>query len=108
MDDYAQLLFLALPVLTTVLSVPMVMGKVPPNPFYGFRTRKTLSDRKVWYEANRLLGINLIVAAFVSLCGWVVIAYSLEGRLAVTAEAALFGGATAVASIYGLVQLRRL
>ena len=51
------------PVLTIALSIPMVLGKIPPNRFYGFRTRKTLSNPEVWYRANRLAGIDLIVAS---------------------------------------------
>jgi uncharacterized membrane protein len=55
------------PVLTIALSIPMVLGKIPPNRFYGFRTRKTLSNPEVWYRANRLAGIDLIVATLASL-----------------------------------------
>jgi uncharacterized membrane protein len=48
--------------LLVALSVPMMLGKVPPNPLYGFRTSKTLSDERIWYEANRQSGKAGIVA----------------------------------------------
>src|SRR5215469_2057215 len=54
---------LYLPLLLILLSVPMVMGRVPPNALYGFRTLKTLSSPQIWYEANRRAGVNLIIGA---------------------------------------------
>lgn len=37
----------------------------PPNGTYGFRTKKTLSDPKIWYAANRASGHDLLVAGAV-------------------------------------------
>jgi uncharacterized membrane protein len=56
-----------LPVLVILLSVPLVLGKVPPNGAYGFRTPKTLSSPLIWYPANRVAGWSLIVAGAVAL-----------------------------------------
>ena len=39
-----------------VLSVPMTLRRVPPNPIYGFRTRLTLSSPDIWYPANAFAG----------------------------------------------------
>jgi hypothetical protein len=50
-------------------SIPMILGKVPPNRLYGFRTRLTLSSPDVWYPANRFAGRALTVGALVSLAG---------------------------------------
>jgi uncharacterized membrane protein len=44
------------------LSIPLIKQRVPPNRFYGFRTPKTLSDSKIWYEANRISGHDLFLA----------------------------------------------
>ena len=44
------------------ISIPLIKGKVPPNYFYGFRTAKTLSDPRIWYEANRISGQDLCIA----------------------------------------------
>jgi hypothetical protein len=56
-----------------------VLRKIPPNLFYGVRTRKTLSDPRIWYEANYQGGIALIVASLFGLICWAVI-FSLWGR----------------------------
>ena len=57
-----SLLFAVVGLLFMGISVPLIMGKVPPNWFYGFRTRKTLSDSKIWYEANRLSGKDFFIS----------------------------------------------
>lgn len=48
--------------LFTVLAVPLILRKVPRNIVYGFRTRKTLSDDFIWYEANAHFGRGLFAA----------------------------------------------
>jgi uncharacterized membrane protein len=48
--------------LLIILSIPMIQGSVKPNRVYGFRTVKKLSDEKVCYSANRLMGRDLLVA----------------------------------------------
>jgi uncharacterized membrane protein len=54
-----------LPLLTVSLSVPLILRKVPPNPFYGLRTKATFSSHCVWYAANRIAGIWLAIAGIV-------------------------------------------
>ena len=49
-----------------VVSVPMMFNLVPPNRVYGFRTRRTLADRELWFRANRFLGWALFIAAVMS------------------------------------------
>jgi uncharacterized membrane protein len=43
------------------LGIPLLRGRVPPNGFYGWRTKKTLSDEKIWYAVNRVTGRDLII-----------------------------------------------
>ena len=57
-----QVYELWLPLVMIAVSIPLVMGVVPPNWFYGFRTAKTMSDPQIWYQANRHAGANLIAA----------------------------------------------
>jgi hypothetical protein len=38
------------------VGVPLALGRVGPNPLYGFRTRATLRDPVVWYPVNRVAG----------------------------------------------------
>jgi uncharacterized membrane protein len=42
------------------LSIPLIQGKIGPNPWYGFRVRRTLENPKVWYKANAYAGKALI------------------------------------------------
>jgi uncharacterized membrane protein len=44
-------------------SVPLVAGAVPPNRYYGFRTRRTMADRELWFRANRFAGWALLIAS---------------------------------------------
>jgi hypothetical protein len=46
-----------------LVSIPLGLGMVPPNRFYGFRTARTLADRMLWFRVNRFAGWAFIVAA---------------------------------------------
>ena len=54
-------IFLGSGLLFAVLAVPMILGRVRPNPFYGLRTRATFADRRVWYRANMKSGRDLLL-----------------------------------------------
>jgi len=49
-----------------VTSLPLALRMVPPNPFYGFRTRFTRSSREVWFDANAFAGRAMFAASVVS------------------------------------------
>ncbi len=64
-------LFVGLGLLLAVLAVPLILAKVKPNRWYGFRTAAALSREDVWYAANKragwwMLAVGLITAVF----GW--------------------------------------
>ncbi len=42
------------------LSIPLILEKIGPNIWYGFRVRRTLEDPVVWYKANAYAGKALI------------------------------------------------
>jgi hypothetical protein len=48
------LVFGASGLLLIALAVPLIRGRVAPNPLYGLRCRETLADPVVWYRANAL------------------------------------------------------
>jgi uncharacterized membrane protein len=50
-----------------IVSIPLALDLVPRNRFYGFRTRKTLSDDAIWYAANRFGARALMVSSLVYL-----------------------------------------
>lgn len=60
------------------LAVPMVLRKVPRNLVYGYRTRFTLSDDYVWYEANAHFGRGMLLACLVTAIA-VTVLYRLPG-----------------------------
>jgi len=62
------LLFALVGILFVGLSIPLIRNRVPPNRFYGFRTTKTLSDPKIWYEVNHISGNDLLVAGALITC----------------------------------------
>jgi uncharacterized membrane protein len=51
--------------LLVALSIPLILGKIGPNPWYGFRVRKTLNDPAVWYPANSYAGKRLLVVGLI-------------------------------------------
>jgi uncharacterized membrane protein len=58
--------------LIALASAPLVLGLVPPNELYGFRTKETLADRDVWFRGNRFAGVMLILAAaFSAVVFWI-------------------------------------
>ena len=60
-----EILFLMVGLLEIGLSIPLILEKVPPNPWYGFRVKKTFSSEEIWYKANRYLGRDLLVAGLI-------------------------------------------
>ena len=47
------------------VGVPLLRRWIPRNRLAGFRTSKTLSNDRVWYEANRVAGRDLMIAGLV-------------------------------------------
>jgi len=52
--------FLSIGLLVIVIAIPMILGRVKPNNWYGFRTRTTLSTPDIWYPANAYAGRLLV------------------------------------------------
>ncbi|MGI9102953.1 MAG: SdpI family protein [Terriglobales bacterium] len=99
---------LLLPLVTIGISIPLLLRKVPPNVLYGFRTRKTLSDRAVWYEANYRGAVDLIVASLAGLLCWAVAMMALDRARATFVGLAVTVAAMLVAILVWLVQLKNL
>ena len=58
------------------LAIPLVLRKVPRNRVYGFRTRATLSDEALWFEANARFGRRLVAATLFSSVAMLVLYYT--------------------------------
>ena len=98
-------------ILFIVLSVPVILKMVKPNPWYGFRTPKTLSNEGVWYRANYVFGWDLAGAgAIIILAGFMMpdIATHFPDVTAKRLQAVLVVGALGVAILHTFWVLRRL
>ena len=63
-------------VLLAALSVPLILGKIPPNGLYGFRVKKTMENPDIWYKVNTysgkwLLATGLIIALAAAILSFV-------------------------------------
>ena len=50
-----------------LISLPLLYNAIGPNWFYGFRTRKTISNSDIWYKANKNMARELIAAGTVTI-----------------------------------------
>jgi hypothetical protein len=100
---------LILPAIIIILCLPMLLGLIGPNSYYGFRTAKTMSSSNIWYAANRSAAINMIIASGLSLAvGWVITQRGVQPGsnllISVIATSVLEG----IAVIVSLAQVSRL
>ena len=56
-------------ILLAALSIPLILGRVPPNHWYGFRTSKTLRSAKLWRAANHYAGWCLLATGAATVAG---------------------------------------
>ena len=84
-----------------LVSIPLVLKAVPPNPYYGFRTARTLADRDLWFRVNRFAGWAFLIAAGV---GALLLAAFPLADLAVLE----FVGPVALALFASIVYLKRV
>ena len=97
-----------LPVVTILISIPLVLRIVPPNWFYGFRTRKTLSNTELWYDANYRGGVNLIVASIIALIARFVFFQMLPAELAGLCSMGVLAIATLASAFVSMRQVSGL
>jgi hypothetical protein len=77
------LLFLAVAGLIAALAVPLRRGSVRPNWWYGFRTRSTVHDPRLWYPVNQFAARQLLGATAVQAATNAVVLVWLRDRLSV-------------------------
>lgn len=54
-------------VIIALAAIPLVLGAIPRNGWYGVRTPKTLSEDRIWYKANRFGGWLLLFSSLIYL-----------------------------------------
>jgi len=62
-----MIVFVGGAILLTGLAVPMWLGCLRPNSWYGFRVGQTLKDPLLWNAVNRYSGKRLFITGLVSL-----------------------------------------
>ena len=88
-----------------VMSIPLILRKIPPNSSYGFRTELTLSSPDIWYPANTFSGWAMLVAAVISI---VALCIASDEALARTWIAtAIFIVPLSLSLVASLIYLRR-
>src|SRR5271168_3212688 len=88
--------------LLAAISIPLVLQKIGPNPWYGFRVKKTLDDPAVWYPVNAYAGKRLLVVGIGSSLSAVLLFF--VPRLDVTTYALTFAGIILVGLFVTLIQ----
>jgi uncharacterized membrane protein len=51
--------------LISVIAIPLVLGVIPRNRWYGIRTAQTLSDERVWFRSNRFAGWTFLFSGMI-------------------------------------------
>jgi hypothetical protein len=63
---FYSLIFAGAGILLSGVGIPLMLGKVPPNSFYGCRTTTTLANPQIWYEANRISGKDFLISGAIT------------------------------------------
>jgi uncharacterized membrane protein len=48
-----MLMYVGMGLLLTLVALPLYFQKIPPNGLYGFRVRKTMANKDIWYAVNK-------------------------------------------------------
>lgn len=54
-----------MPILLAAIGIPLALGLIAPNSFYGVRTATTLASDAAWYRANAAGGLSMVVSGIV-------------------------------------------
>lgn len=93
-------------VLLIVLGIPLALGKVGPNPWYGFRLPATLKHRDIWYAVNAQAGWDLVATGVLLLI--VVLVVGRMAGVAPDAAALVYAVVLIAGAIVGTVRGFRL
>lgn len=58
-------MFIVISLLMVGISYPLIQRKIKPNPWYGFRTPRTLRDPEIWYPINEYMARRLLVSGLI-------------------------------------------
>ena len=93
------------------IGAPLARGWIARNRWAGFRVPKTLSNDRIWYEANRVAGRDLIIAGAVIMTTAVVSAFlaqQVPGFPLEKINKAVCFGALFIVVLHSFIALRRM
>jgi uncharacterized membrane protein len=73
---------IALGALIVIAALPLIFKRVRPNRYFGLVTVLRHESQTTWYEANRFLGMALLIAGLVTIIATVVIWVAKPASLA--------------------------
>ena len=90
-------------------SIPLLLNKIPPNDWYGFRTPKTQSNEEIWYKSNRYMARDFLILGIIHLAFTIsYFIYSLFNILTDHTNSMIFAiGGTSILSLGTLVMIIR-
>lgn len=92
-----------------VLGYPLWTRRIRPNGFYGFRTQRTRASERVWYEVNRVTGLELMgLGLLLVLLAGVLMVLDLEERRAEAVFLGVMLAGLAALAVHGERLSRRL
>ncbi len=67
------------------LSVPLILHKIPPNAWYGFRVPSLLKNPPLWYKVNAYAGRRFLVVGLGSSVAAIILYYTTSPNVDVYA-----------------------
>jgi uncharacterized membrane protein len=95
-------LYVGAGILLVLISLPLLLKKIPPNPVYGFRLSPALDDRRIWYATNAHSAKRLMLAGASSALAAIALYFVPGIRLDIYALGCL--AVFAIVALPGLIQ----
>ena len=113
MDNYVLiiLLYILVGILEIIMGIPLLLKKVKPNRFYGFRLPKTLSNNEIWYKSNKYVGRDFVIMGIIITLISLVMLMAIDVVpiiLIVYIGATMLIGSVIIILIRGFVYLKKL
>ena len=107
--NMVDLLLAGLSVMLVLVSIPLLLRRIPPNAFYGLRVPATYADEWVWYEANALAGRDMVaLGVLLTVLALVLPVFGLEGGTPSMVWAAVAGVGSLVMTLVAWRRANRL
>ena len=93
-------------VIVATAALPLMLRLIPPNPLYGMRTERTVTQETAWFDVNAYVGRALLIA--MGAAALLIMVYQGTWVRPAWAQHAVFVLAIAAAVVAALAYERRL